>query len=74
MAGDQRMADNKNFEADEHGNVPGPGKNPKDDDGARVRPGKAIGEKDRRVGRKIKQEEPSGDEPGYANHDNLPNP
>jgi hypothetical protein len=41
-------------------------------DGDVVRPGDRISERDHRIGRKIKREEPSGDEPGYANHDNLP--
>jgi hypothetical protein len=64
------MTGNKEFEANEHGNVPGPGRA---DEASRVRPGEAISEKDQRVGRKIKEVEPSDAEPGYANNDNLPN-
>jgi hypothetical protein len=62
------------FEADERGNVPGPGKNPDPDDENRLRPGESISEDDQHVGRKIKEEQPSDAEPGYANNDNLPNP
>lgn len=49
-----------------------PGRKHHRDDGDVARPGDRIGEADRRVGRKIKREQPAGDEPGYANHDNVP--
>jgi hypothetical protein len=53
------------------GNAPEPG-HPRDD-GDVVRPEDRIHDRDHRVGRQIKREQPSGDEPGYANDDNLPN-
>jgi hypothetical protein len=37
-----------------------------------ARPEDRISERDHRVGKQIKREEPSGEEPGYANHDNVP--
>jgi hypothetical protein len=42
------------------------------DDGDVARPEDRISERDHRVGKQIKREEPSGEEPGYANHDNMP--
>jgi len=42
------------------------------DDGDVVGPDERIDERDHRVGRKIKREQPDGVEPGYANHDNVP--
>lgn len=68
------MAGNTNSGVDERGKASGPEKVPDAEDESRLRPGEAIGEEDRRVGRKIKKEQPSGDEPGYANDDNVPDP
>lgn len=68
------MTGSTNSGMNERGNASGPAKAPDAEDESRVRPGEAIREEDRRVGRKIKKEQPSGDEPGYANHDNVPDP
>ncbi|MDN5782992.1 MAG: hypothetical protein L0H23_13385 [Luteimonas sp.] len=42
------------------------------DHGDVVRPEDRIGERDHRIGKQIKREQPPGAEPGYANDDNLP--
>jgi len=61
-------------ETDERGNPAGPEKEPGADEESRIRPGESIGGDDTRVGRKIREEQPIGTEPGYANRDNLPDP
>jgi hypothetical protein len=66
------MTRNTHSKADERGSAASE-KTGDAERGNRVRPGETIREEDRRVGRKIKQEQPSGAEPGYANTDNLPN-
>ena len=68
------MTGHKQSEINERGEASEPGKAPHKDDGARVKPDEKISEKDRRIGRRIKQEQPSDAEPGYANNDNVPNP
>lgn len=68
------MTGNTQSKADERGSAEGPETAPDAEHESRVRPGETIREEDRRVGRKIKKEQPSGAEPGYANNDNLPNP
>jgi len=49
-----------------------PGRRHDRDDGDVAGPEDRIDERDHRIGRKIKREQPDGDEPGYANHDNVP--
>ena len=68
------MTAHKQSGTNERGEASEPGKAPRKDDGARVKPGEKISDKDRRIGREIKQEQPSDAESGYANNDNVPNP
>lgn len=49
-----------------------PGRKDDRNDGDVAHPDDRIGERDHDVGRKIKREQPPGDEPGYANDDNVP--
>ncbi|HZW19490.1 MAG TPA: hypothetical protein VFF71_11850 [Luteimonas sp.] len=51
---------------------PEPGRKHDRSDGDVTGPDERIDERDHRIGRKIKREQPDGDEPGYANHDNVP--
>ncbi|GAA3924746.1 hypothetical protein [Luteimonas lutimaris] len=51
---------------------PEPGRKQDRSDGDVTGPDERIDERDHRIGRKIKREQPDGDEPGYANHDNVP--
>lgn len=41
-------------------------------DGDVVRPEDRVDERDHAIGRRIKREQPPGEEPGYANDDNQP--